>query len=129
MTNEFTKKEIEKENENLLSEEKKEEEEFIKEDSSNSTVEKSGGFFKTPDGKFAKVLLIATMVLFTISMVSPYLWYFAAGASIIFPITFLIVGAFTLKKGGGNLMGFAVLFFVVALVVGTGTCFINMYGM
>lgn len=95
--------------------------------------------------KVSKFIFIATISIFAVSSLSAilgslllktsvfragvYLWYIAAGASVIFPILFLLWGAVTFKKGGSSLMGFAVLFFVVALVVGAGTCFVNMSGM
>jgi hypothetical protein len=82
----------------------------------------------TNSNRAIKVVFIVTMAIFVISMLDPTLWYVAAGVSIIFPILFLIMGALTFKKGGFHLMGFAILFFVVAFVVGYGTCIVNIGG-
>jgi hypothetical protein len=56
------------------------------------------------------------------------LWYIGAGFSIVAPIFYLLKGIVTLNKGGGQLVGFAVLLFVASLVVGYGTCLLNMSG-
>ena len=69
------------------------------------------------------------MIVFGLSMAVPYIWYLAVGASIIFPGVFLIRGAFNLGKGGNSLIGFAGIFLMAALIVGFGTCMVNMSGM
>ncbi len=56
-----------------------------------------------------------------------YFWYIAAIAGAIFPTILLIVGAATYKKGGNRLIKFAVRFFAIAIVVGTGISFLNMF--
>lgn len=83
--------------------------------------------------KIPRVIFIATMVVFVASSLIGYissgavsLWYLGVASSIFFPVVFLIWGAVTFKKGGNKLVGFAILFFLAALVVGAGTCFINM---
>ena len=81
----------------------------------------------------AKSLFKMTMLAFAISMLFSlagplaYLWFLPAGASILIPIVLFITGVFTLRKGGGELIVFAIMFFITALIVGVGTCYANMF--
>ncbi len=92
--------------------------------------------------KFAKLLLKVTVAVSVISILigliamgvgsqslMNYLilgtYLTTAAVSVVFSVIFLIVGTITYKKGGGRLMRFAGLFFITTLVVGTGTCFVN----
>jgi hypothetical protein len=82
--------------------------------------------------QFAKSVFKKILLAFVISMFGgllgpiAYIWYVPAIAAIIFPAIFFVWGIFTPKKGGIQLAGLSILFFIIAVLVGTGTCFANM---
>ncbi len=84
--------------------------------------------------KIPKIIFIATMVILIASSLSSFifeqgvfLWYIGAPLAIFSPFLFLIVGAITFNRGGKNLMKFAALFLAVSILVGFGTCYVNMF--
>ena len=121
-------------NENLTTEESKE----IPISSQKSVVPDLAGI------KTLKRILLVTLSLFAISSLSTLLlrytghtppggvslWYVAAACGIASFLSFFIWGFVKFCKGSGaRLMRSALLFLVVVLLVGAGTCYINMFGL
>ena len=114
-------------NENLTTKESKE----IPISSQNSAVPDLVGI------KTLKRILSITIAIFVISSLGRYfvenlmfLWYVAVACGIASFLLFFIWGFIKFCKGSGaKLMGSAVLFLVVVLLVGAGTCYINLSGM
>ena len=83
---------------------------------------------KSWDEKIPMIMFVVTICLFLASpFLSKNLWGIAAVTSILFYITLVIGGIVNYNKGGKSLLRVALAFFVTVLLVGFGTCVINVF--